>query len=201
MTIQEKAIEQLERISSHLSAIGEIEDYTDIAIQALEKGTCEDCISRAKTCDYIAEFINHEYSTQSECEMVDAIIEGIQHLPSVKQKTKTDTWSIDEVADALVRHGILKRVPIQEPCEDWNAVLDELNRIGRNAFKDDTDCDNLFDFISGLPSVKQEQGHWETEKMGTFGNFYRCSECNELYHTKTNYCPFCGAKLESEVGE
>lgn len=37
MTIQEKAIEQLERISSHLSAIGEKEDYTDIAIQALEQ--------------------------------------------------------------------------------------------------------------------------------------------------------------------
>jgi hypothetical protein len=36
MTIQEKAIEQLERISSHLSAIGEKEDYTDIAIKALE---------------------------------------------------------------------------------------------------------------------------------------------------------------------
>ena len=37
MTIQEKAIEQLERISTHLSSIGEKEDYTDIAIQALEQ--------------------------------------------------------------------------------------------------------------------------------------------------------------------
>lgn len=37
MTIQEKAIEQLERISNHLSSIGETEDYTDIAIQALEQ--------------------------------------------------------------------------------------------------------------------------------------------------------------------
>jgi hypothetical protein len=37
MTIQEKAIEQLERISSHLATIGEKEDYTDVAIQALEQ--------------------------------------------------------------------------------------------------------------------------------------------------------------------
>lgn len=37
MTIKERAIEQLERISSHLSAIGEKEDCTDIAIQALEQ--------------------------------------------------------------------------------------------------------------------------------------------------------------------
>lgn len=46
MTIQEKAIEQLERISSHLSAIGETKDYTDIAIQALEQqpNRCYSCI-------------------------------------------------------------------------------------------------------------------------------------------------------------
>lgn len=36
MTTQEKAIEQLERISTHLSSIGEKEDYTDVAIEALE---------------------------------------------------------------------------------------------------------------------------------------------------------------------
>lgn len=43
-----------------------------------------------------------------------------------------------------------------QPSEDWNAVLDELNRIGRNAFKDDTDYDNLFNFISNLPNVKPQ---------------------------------------------
>ena len=37
MTIQEKAIEQLERVSKHLAIIGEKEDYTGIAIQALEQ--------------------------------------------------------------------------------------------------------------------------------------------------------------------
>lgn len=58
----------------------------------INKDALKDCISRAKTCDYIAEFINHEYSTQSECEMIDAMIEGIQHLPSVKPKPKTGHW-------------------------------------------------------------------------------------------------------------
>ncbi len=37
MIVQEKAIEQLERISSHLASIGEKENYTDVAIQALEQ--------------------------------------------------------------------------------------------------------------------------------------------------------------------
>lgn len=60
-----------------------------------------DCISRAKTCDYIAEFINHEYSTQPECEMIDAMIEGIQHLPSVKQEPCKDAVSRQAAIDAV----------------------------------------------------------------------------------------------------
>ena len=46
VTIQEKAIEQLERISRNLATIGEKEDYTDIAIKALDQEHCEDAVSR-----------------------------------------------------------------------------------------------------------------------------------------------------------
>lgn len=42
-----------------------------------------DAISREAVCDYIADYVNDEYSTQAECEMADFMIEGIQHLPSV----------------------------------------------------------------------------------------------------------------------
>ena len=45
MTIQEKAIEQLERISRNLSTIGEKEDYTDMAIKALEQESILDKIN------------------------------------------------------------------------------------------------------------------------------------------------------------
>ena len=45
MTIQEKAIEQLERISRHLATIGEKEDYTGVAIQALEQESVLDKIN------------------------------------------------------------------------------------------------------------------------------------------------------------
>ena len=43
-----------------------------------------------------------------------------------------------------------------EPCEDAISraeVIDELNRIGRNAFKEDTDYDNFFAFLDNLPPV------------------------------------------------
>jgi hypothetical protein len=56
------------------------------------KEPCEDCISREEVCDYIAEFVNHEYATDREREMVEHIIGGIQHLPSIQPKPKTGRW-------------------------------------------------------------------------------------------------------------
>ena len=52
MTMQEKEIEQLERISRHLAAIGEKEDYTGVAIQALEQ-ECEDAVNRKAVLDIV----------------------------------------------------------------------------------------------------------------------------------------------------
>lgn len=63
-----------------------------VAIKALEQEPCEDAISREEVCDYIAEFVNHEYATDREREMVKHIIGGIQHLPSVRPKTELETW-------------------------------------------------------------------------------------------------------------
>ena len=53
----------------------------------------------------------------------------------------------------------------QEPCEDAvsrTEITDELNRLGRNAFKDDTDYDNFFAFLDSLPSVTptRKKGKW-----------------------------------------
>ena len=60
----------------------------------------KDFISREKVCDFIAEFINNPYSTQDECEMVEAMIDGIQHMPSVKpQEPKIGHWVEHEIKD------------------------------------------------------------------------------------------------------
>lgn len=76
--------------------------------------------------------------------------EAIKELKILRE----DYW--DEYGDTMPALDIAIKALEQETCDGWNEVLDELNRIGRNAFKDDTDYDNLFDFISGLPNVKQE---------------------------------------------
>ncbi|MCR5201830.1 MAG: hypothetical protein K6D02_01865 [Lachnospiraceae bacterium] len=62
--------------------------------QTIEQKSREDCISREKVCEFLAEFINHEYSTDIECEMVNLMIEGIKHLPSVKQEPNTDVITV-----------------------------------------------------------------------------------------------------------
>ena len=80
MTIQEKAIEQLERISRHLATIGEKEDYTDVAIQALEQ-ECEDAISRKSMLDYL----KYLHGEMPEEEFVNA-------LPSVTPTRKKEEW-------------------------------------------------------------------------------------------------------------
>ena len=104
----------------------------------------------------------------------------------------------------------------QEPCEDCisrQAVFDELNRLGRNAFKDDTEYDCFFDFIDNLQSeqAKEKTGHWITRvKSDLRGDMWptnpKCSECGgEPYYSNTihsyKFCPYCGAKMESEVKE
>ena len=76
MTIQEKAIEQLERVSKHLATIGEKEDYTDIAIQALEREPCDDYISR--------QAVKELFQEGSVMGMYHFL--GIDELPSVTPK-------------------------------------------------------------------------------------------------------------------
>ncbi len=64
--------------------------------QTIEQKSCEDCISRERVCEFLAEFLNHEYSTQPECELINIMIEGIKHLPSVKQEPKTKWIPVSE---------------------------------------------------------------------------------------------------------
>ena len=76
----------------------------NMAISALEQQPCEDAVSREAVCDYIAEYVNNEYSTQAECEMVDYMIDGIQHLPSVTVR-QIDNHLLDGIHAMGYREG------------------------------------------------------------------------------------------------
>ena len=73
MTIQEKTIEQLERISGLLAAIGEKEDYTDVAIQALEQTRWIPCSERLpkENGNYLAFYRTSDGTASLEFMMVD----------------------------------------------------------------------------------------------------------------------------------
>ena len=77
MTIQEKAIEQLERISKHLATIGEKEDYTGVAIQALEQ-ECEDAVNRQAVLDIVKFEENWLFDAKSNNADTDIAFSGIR---------------------------------------------------------------------------------------------------------------------------
>ena len=77
MTIQQKAIEQLERISRHLAAIGEKEDYTGVAIQALEQ-ECEDAVSRQAVLDIVKFEEDWLFDAKSNNSDTDIAFSGIR---------------------------------------------------------------------------------------------------------------------------
>lgn len=52
--------------------------------------------------------------------------------------------------------------------------------------------------LKKLPSA-QRTGRWEPVSMQTNNEVvYRCSVCDKLLWFATNYCPHCGARMESE---
>lgn len=88
-----------------------------VSVEELENTPSEpcDCISREEVCEYIAEFVNHEYATDRERELVKHIIGGIQHLPSIQPKTELETWE-----------GIHAQVTVPKGTFDkiWNEAED-----------------------------------------------------------------------------
>jgi rubrerythrin len=72
---------------------------------------------------------------------------------------------------------------------------------GEQAFRD------LFNAIADMPTVEQKpiarkHGHWDYYGYDEISNvhIYRCSECECGNGEATDYCPYCGSKMD-EVTE
>lgn len=181
MTIQEKAIEQLERISRHLVAIGEKEDYTGVAIQALEQ-ECEDAVSRQAVLDIVKFEENWLSDAKSNNADTDIAFSGI----------RTQVAKLSPVTKAL------------EPCEDCvsrQVVLDMMQMCmsGKELYK------AVYDLPPVIPARKK--GKWiNRSSTSSCGIRYVASECS-CCHKKTffdcdqlvyKYCPNCGSEMEEE---
>lgn len=119
------------------------------------------------------------------------------------QERKNDTWSLEDVSDALKRHGLLQR---QEPCDDAISRADTIEWLKKVTVTDgitfETGFKQILTDIRNMPPVtpNQKMGHWKrisTDKYVQHAMaFYRCSECGEDIIGEHNYCPNCGAKME-----
>ena len=70
----------------------------------------------------------------------------------------------------------------------------------------------LIDKINNAPTVEPKRGEWVYEEFNNFEGYsdgwWSCSKCGkgmlcDYYGPpiKTDYCPHCGAKMESEVDD
>ena len=71
---------------------------TDAIANATPLTDCTDAISREEVTHFVKEFVNNEYVTKEDCEFVDLIVDGVNHLPSVNPSRPR---AIDEVLSQI----------------------------------------------------------------------------------------------------
>ena len=57
------------------------------------------------------------------------------------------------------------------------------------------ECDKLARQLEKAAQPKRKNAKWRTVIPVGYKEEYRCSECNELVYSKTNYCPCCGSYI------
>ena len=90
----------------------------------------------------------------------------------------------------------------------WHRPSDDAIDMAIEALKLVTSYENTINKLTEAIANTQEPktGHWIEEDMFDGDVAYRCSECDELFWLESgtpkdneyNFCPKCGAKLESE---
>lgn len=81
----------------------------------------------------------------------------------------------------------------QEPCDDAISRKSILKYIDDWWSDSRDDIEDLIIYITYLPSVTQKSGKWIRTPLLT------CDRCNKINKSgeETDYCPNCGAKMES----
>lgn len=99
------------------------------------------------------------------------------------------------VEDCISRAEAIKAI------RNYNVTIEVGRAIGKSQLADIVDSINKVQekMISELPSIQPQPktGHWIDHQEGRW-IYAQCSECGTVHDTQTNYCPNCGAKMESE---
>ena len=85
-------------------------------------------------------------------------------------------------------------------CISRQDVLSEIIRFSTEEGAS-VECQQLYCDVNNMPSVTPQEpktGHWDSIQGYIMDIAWNCSECGEFTCKKHNYCPHCGAKMESE---
>lgn len=213
------AIEALEQERSRLAQITQYRNDCEKLMQeneqlkkALEKDSCDDCISREK----VNEILEYYYDKDSDG-YKQAFKSIVEDLESVKPQITTDT-----ITEYCKEHNYIlcekgtERDAISR--HDVECIVEELENICHNAPQE------VLELLAKLKNAPfatpyPKTGHWVEENTNEGGRKVFCSECGcpppfehissgDVYSAsgygvinKTNYCPNCGARMESEDNE
>lgn len=141
---------------------------------------------------------------------------AIKHI-----KTRADAWAVKEVTEALRSISERLEKAISQECVEptQKHVENALDMrcddaISRDAVmglvaREHTEWDDLYIDIAKLPSVTVRQtGEWKPFDLTYGKSLYICTSCQGITDVPTfmgetmyDFCPNCGAKMESEDKE
>lgn len=136
---------------------------------------CTDAISRELALEKMADYVASGYADSAEdFEEYSKIICQLPPVTPVKKQEPCE--------DAISRQAVLEIIR-KCHCEEWVKA-----DIGAP--------------IEALQSVNPAEnvGHWIDHQEDRW-IYAKCSECETVHDTRTNYCPNCGSRMMQEVEE
>lgn len=202
--------------------LGAFLDGYEMGLKALEQTelkSCEDCISRKDTIEWLKKVTvteGIEFQTGFE-----QILYDIEQMPPVTLQIEPceDAISRQAVLDEKYTHtypdgfveeyvtvkDILELPPVTQQIESCDDCIDREEVI---KLLEKEDWADTVTGVLALPSVtpQPKTGHWIEGFNDLEGEVrFTCSSCGEYQLFETDYCPNCGAKMvesqESEVEE
>jgi len=195
----EMAISALERIEGLEGASKQFMWERDIAISQLKElgyefgqkiEPCEDAVSR----DAVLKKAVYTETEEGWC----GYTVDVDYIKSLSPVTPKPT----ECEDAISREELLKAI---ETWDKFGCDADTKLVPYKDHYIPYIHYDDVIKAIKGMPSVTPSrhkgQGHWKEPKnpYDIDGTYYcYCSECECDANEQTDFCPNCGAEMESK---
>lgn len=175
----------------------------------VEGGTIYDADKWRESCRVISEWLEQEPCEDTISRQNDILPNIDKEVESYKKLLKhpviKSIMGMDETQEQLDFVQPHKRIPVtltvESDCISRQEAIDTIRQL----YIDLAIQKYVIDILKALPSVKPQEktGHWiaDVDKWGdvvTTVNGYRCDKCNAFNTDRDNFCPNCGAKMESE---